>query len=118
MKKKKPTGQNSSHVGTETQAKPSPEKAKKGKRTVVIDYPQEGEIVTSFAYTIRIGAMPTDRVEISIDDKEWKPCRPNVGYWWYDWSGYNAGPHVLRARIPGAGGQAVRSKPRRFTALI
>jgi len=87
-------------------------------RQVVIDFPVEGEIVTSPAYACRIGVSPTDRVEVSIDGKEWLPCRESVGYWWYDWSGYNAGPHTLQARIPSTGKRFIKSSLRQFTVLI
>ncbi len=97
---------------------PKPRAAKAPKKQVVIDHPIEGEIIRSHTYTFRIGATPTDRVEVSIDGKEWRPCRPSVGYWWFDWSGYNAGPHRIKARIPGAGNRFVASKPRQVTVLI
>ena len=87
------------------------------KRSVVIDHPSEGEIVRSADYTVRIGASPTDRAEISVDGKDWQPCRECVGYWWFDWSGYNAGPHTIRVRIP-SGKRFLASKPRQFTVLI
>jgi hypothetical protein len=97
--------------------------AKKTRKTeapksyVVIDHPMPGEIVRSAWYTFRIGASPADRVEISVDGKEWQPCRPAAGYWWYDWSGYGAGAHEIQARTP-SGSRFATSKPRRFTVLI
>jgi hypothetical protein len=99
--------------------KPSRRKVKTAqqKRYVRVDYPMEGDVIASETYTFRISASPTERIEISIDNGEWLPCRPSVGYWWYDWLDFSAGPHSLRARIPPAGNRDLKSKPRQFTAL-
>lgn len=91
--------------------------AKSARAYVVIDYPLEGEIVTSAAYTVRLGAGGAERVEVSFDGKEWQPARESVGYWWYDWTGYGAGAHTVVARAY-AGKRAVKSKPRSLTVLI
>jgi hypothetical protein len=93
-------------------------KAAGPKAYVVIDYPVEGEIVTSPHYAFRIGAGGAERVEISFDGKQWSPCRESAGYWWYDWSGYEAGPRILRARLLAQGRPPLKSKPRHFTVLI
>ena len=92
-------------------------KAAQQKRYVRVDYPTEGETIASETYAFRVSASATERVEISIDNGEWLPCRPSVGYWWYDWSHFNAGPHSLQARIPPAGTRELKSKPRQFTVL-
>ncbi|HRY29424.1 MAG TPA: hypothetical protein P5079_05225 [Elusimicrobiota bacterium] len=95
----------------------TPKAAKTPKGSIQIDYPLEGEILTSGCYTFRLGASPTDRVEVSIDGKDWLPCRECVGYWWFDWSGYGSGAHSLEARIP-SGKRYLKSKLRQFTVLI
>jgi hypothetical protein len=87
------------------------------KRYVQVDYPMEGEMIASQTYSFRISASPTERVEISIDNQEWLPCRLSVGYWWHEWCHFSAGPHSLRARIPSAGNRDLKSKPRQFTVL-
>lgn len=58
---------------------------------ITVDYPQERERVISPDYTFRVAARAASRVEISIDQNEWRPCRQAEGYWWYDWSGYVSG---------------------------
>lgn len=65
---------------------------------VLVNYPQQKECITSSEYTFRIEAGPAGRVEISIDNKEWQPCRHTGDYWWYDWSGYLPGKHMAAAR--------------------
>jgi len=67
--------------------------------TVTLDYPQDGEIITSPNYTFRIGAKEAGNVEVSIDGEAWTPCRQAEGYWWYDWSGYDSGIHEILARV-------------------
>ncbi len=84
---------------------------------VTVDYPQDGEIVTSSQYAMRVSTSASEGVEISIDGKAWQPCRESAGFWWYDWSGYGAGPHAVLARIT-VGKRASKSKARSFTVLI
>lgn len=88
-----------------------------GKHYVGLDFPQVGEILTSAHYAIRISTSATEGVHISIDGKEWQPCRESVGFWWYDWSGFSAGVHTVVARIS-VGKRYLKSKPRTFTALV
>jgi hypothetical protein len=130
MKKKKPSPETSRVTPSINRSVPSgaPEvkhaasvpakKAAAPKRVAVVDYPLEGEIVKSPHYTLRIGASETDAVEVSIDGKEWQACRPNVGYWWYDWSGYSAGGHSIVARVKSSAARYSKSKLRHFTVLI
>lgn len=88
-----------------------------GTQYVGVDYPQVGEILTSPQYSIRISTSATEGVDISIDGKEWQPCRESVGFWWHDWSGFGAGVHTVVARIA-VGKRYLKSKPRSFTAII
>jgi hypothetical protein len=82
---------------------------------IAVDYPQDREIVTSREYTFRIAAGEASRVEISIDDNVWQPCRQADGYWWYDWSGYMSGKHQAVAKIqPQNDGQKSTSAACRF----
>ena len=120
MKKRNPKSGEVSQATASSTAKSPRRKAKpnKQKRYVLVDYPMEGEVITGQIYSFRISASPTERVEISIDDQEWLPCRHSVGYWWYDWSGFSAGPHSLLARISSSAGKRnLASKPRQFTVL-
>lgn len=66
---------------------------------VSIEYPRRHERVTSDRYTFRIATGSEGPVEISIDKGPWTPCRSAVGYWWYDWQGYDAGRHEARVRV-------------------
>ncbi|MBI4397118.1 MAG: hypothetical protein HY548_08490 [Elusimicrobia bacterium] len=134
MKKKKSTAQETARSASPTAEKPAEKTAKakptlkEPKQYVVIDYPVEGEIITSQRYTLRFGASPipqtgtvpggADKVEVSIDGRDWQPARESAGYWWFDWSGYSAGPHTIEARIPTGGKRYAKSKPRQFTVLI
>ena len=83
---------------------------------ITVDYPQERENVISRDYTFRIAAKSAGRVEISIDDNVWQPCRQAEGYWWYDWSGYMSGQHQAVTRIqPQNNGQKSTSQTCRFS---
>ncbi len=88
-----------------------------GTNYVGVDFPQVGEILTSPQYAIRVSTSATEGVEISIDGKEWQPCRESVGFWWYDWSGFGSGVHTVVSRIL-AGKRSLKSKPRSFTAIV
>ena len=64
---------------------------------ISVEYPQEGELITSSSYTFRIdGSAP--RVEIAIDGGDWRPCRRSDDYWWFDWSDYDSGRHQAIVR--------------------
>lgn len=108
----------------------APKAPKAQKQSIVVDFPVEREIVTSPTYAFRISTTAVQGVQVSIDGKDWQPARESVGFWWYDWSGYAAGPHTIEARIPSdkpgrslaatvpSGKRFLKSKPRQFTALI
>jgi hypothetical protein len=66
---------------------------------VAVDYPKNGDRVTSRDYTFRVSAEAAGTVEISIDDEPWRPCRQAAGFWWHDWSGFRPGPHSVLARL-------------------
>ena len=64
-----------------------------------LDYPQKGEVVTSDNYTLRFSVPEgASYVEVSVDGGVWSGCRFSVGHWWYDWSNYGDGKHVIVAR--------------------
>ncbi len=85
----------------------------------VVDFPQDKEVVVSSEYTFRVAASPdADRVEVSIDGGEWRPCRPAVGYWWHDWSGYSKGSYRVTARTTTSSGVVAESEPRRFSVKL
>ncbi|MFI5363441.1 MAG: hypothetical protein ACHQ49_15855 [Elusimicrobiota bacterium] len=80
-----------------------------------VDFPRQGETIASDAYTFRISA-PGDvqKVEVAIDQAEWRPCRQSAGYWWSDWSGYENGEHEITARLVTAEGRAISAEPHEF----
>lgn len=88
-----------------------------GKNYVVVDYPQEGEIVTTPSYTLRVSTSAVENVQISIDGRPFESMRESVGFWWYDWSAYGAGAHTVISRIL-VGKRPQKSKARSFTVLI
>lgn len=121
MKKKKSSApDNASSAVPARPAAPAKTPLKKAepKGYVLIDYPLEGEIVVSHHYAIRVGASSAESVEVSIDGKAWQACRPAAGYWWFDWSGYNSGPHNVSARLSLGGKRYLKSAPRQLTVLI
>ena len=83
---------------------------------VRVECPSEGEAVARPDFTVHIVAMSgAQGVDVSIDQGEWMPCRESLGLWWYDWSGYVKGAHVLLARTRMADGVITNSAPRRFS---
>jgi hypothetical protein len=80
-----------------------------------IEYPGEGERVTSSQYTFRLGQdEELIEADISIDRGPWLPCRRACGFWWYDWTGYGAGTHQVAARGIARDGRTANSTLRRF----
>jgi hypothetical protein len=120
MPKKKTVGQTAAKEPSAAMTKTKKARAPKAaaRAGITIDYPLEGEIVTSAAYTFRITADEPRSVEVSTDGKTWQPARESVGHWWYDWSGTQSGPCTLVARMKSSGGKSLKSKPRQFTVLI
>jgi uncharacterized protein YegJ (DUF2314 family) len=88
------------------------------KASLVLDYPLEGEIVTSHSYCIRVTAQEPRSVEICLDGKRWFSCRESVGHWWYDWSGFRSGGYTITARMTDKNGKVSKTKDRQFTVLI
>jgi hypothetical protein len=84
----------------------------------VLDHPQQGEKITAPRYTFRIGTLGAiARVELSLNEGPWQPCRHSVGYWWYDWSGYKAGRYQAVAKAWTKDGQVFVSELRNFQVL-
>jgi glutamine synthetase len=78
-----------------------------------IDFPSEGELVFSPHYGIRITASGASAVDVSLDAGDWQACRPdNASQWWYDWTGYGPGAHVVCARITRRDGTSETLRPR------
>jgi hypothetical protein len=77
---------------------------------VAVDYPQSGEAVTSPEYTIRITSDKATTVQVFIDGGPWLPCRLETERWWYDWAGYLAGKHQVKARAHMDDGEIVTSR--------
>lgn len=82
---------------------------------VTLDYPVSGERIKTPGYTLRAGTVgDAEKVEVSIDEEAWRPCRYSVGYWWYDWSGYGAGPHQAEVRAYLKNGKVFDDGPVKF----
>lgn len=89
------------------------------KRVVAVDYPRHDETITSNDYTIRVVAMPGVRkVDVSIDDAAWEPCRPAGGSWYYDWTAYDSGEHEITARVLLSDGRSLATEHRFFTVEL
>ncbi|MDI6641089.1 MAG: hypothetical protein QME68_02100 [Elusimicrobiota bacterium] len=89
--------------------------SRKTTRYVVIDYPQENEVISHPDYAIRISASDTSDtiVEVSIDGGDWRKCRyaddgSGAFYWWFDWSNYPVGEHKIIARICSNSGRTLK----------
>ncbi len=83
-----------------------------------IEYPHNDETIVSSQYTLRVAApVGVDGVDVSIDQGPWLACRNEVGYWWYDWSGYGDGEHEVIARVRGKGGRWRMSDPHEFRVV-
>ena len=84
-----------------------------------IDHPEADQIIKSRTYSFRIGGPSTlATLEVSVDRGPWREARHACGYWWFDWSGYGDGEHVLVARGQNRDGSPVGSTPRRFTVAL
>lgn len=97
---------------------PAAEKGNRAAASLIIDFPLEREIIASPVYTFRLSALAPASVEVSFDGQEWRPCRESVGFWWYDWSGYQGGTYTVQARMTDKNGRLTSSKLRQFTAII
>ena len=92
-----------------------PERTVRSRHAVRVECPGEGDVIARPAYTFKISAAPgVDGVEVSVDQGDWMPCREAVGFWWYDWSGFDAGEHKLAVRSR-KGYLSTSSAPRLFT---
>jgi hypothetical protein len=70
------------------------------KKVVAIEYPRQNETIASNSYTFHIVAMPgAKKVEVSIDDSVWEPCRQSGDSFFYDWFSYAPGEHEIVARV-------------------
>ena len=78
---------------------------------IVVDHPQENELISGLHYAIRIGASDNGSVEISFDNGEWQQCRPSAGYWWFDWGYFTPGIHSVTARLRNADGKTLKKTP-------
>jgi len=82
-----------------------------------IDYPTESETLPAAGYTIRVAAPGARMVRVAINQGDWRDCRPSVGYWWYDWSGYADGEHELVACAEYDDGREIVSAPAHCQAV-
>ena len=86
---------------------------------VIIDYPEEDEVITSHHYTFRISTIISAvGVDVSIDGSNWMPCRESSGHWWFDWNKYKTNPYALHARFHAKDGSKQVSSLRRFIVKL
>jgi hypothetical protein len=71
---------------------------------LAIDFPKPREPIAAPQYTIIVAAEGAAKVEVSIDDSPWRPCRLSAGFWWHLWTGYGPGLHSVKAQALGADG--------------
>ena len=94
----------------------APKSQKLGKKNIYLDYPTEGEHITS-DYTFRVGTPePVKWVEVSVNKGPWQSCRSAHGYWWCDWKAAKKGKHHVVARAEKEDGEVLKSNQRKFTA--
>jgi hypothetical protein len=68
------------------------------KEDVCIVYPVGRQIITSETYTMKIyTCVSVQKVDLLIDETEWKSCRESGGFWWFDWFGYSSKEYTLQA---------------------
>ena len=92
---------------------------KTGEVCAMLDYPQKGKKITAPYYTFRIGTLgDIERVEISINQSSWQPCRYSAGYWWYDWSGYTEGRYQVVAKVWTKDNRTIICKPCKFKVVL
>lgn len=86
---------------------------------LAVEYPRQNEKITSSTYTVRVYAPENAKtVGISIDQGEWTSCRPSVGYWWYDWSGYENGEHEISVSMETSEGTRIIAEPHEFFVAL
>ena len=73
-----------------------------------IDYPTEGEILRGIHYAIRVAATGNGTTQISFDGNDWKNCRQDGGYWWFDWSYFTPGTYRINARLIDNSGNVIK----------
>ncbi|HBL18361.1 MAG: hypothetical protein A2X36_10890 [Elusimicrobia bacterium GWA2_69_24] len=81
---------------------------------LAVHYPKAEEVIAAKEYTFRIMTRLPGPVEISLDKGPWLPCRPAIGYWWYDWMCDGEGEHVIVARVFGEDNEIAVTEPRTF----
>ncbi len=69
------------------------------KSSVTIDFPRERDVVISGHYAIRISGNSLHPAEVSINNGNWKSCRMDGGYHWFDWNPEKPGTYKLLARL-------------------
>lgn len=75
--------------------KPAAKKpALKSGLSVVIDYPEDHEIVRPGHYSIRLTVAGAERAQVRLDGGQWNECRESLGHFWHDWA-----PQAGRVRV-------------------
>ena len=84
---------------------------------VRVECPGAGDVIARPSYTIKVAATSgVAGVDVSIDQGDWMPCREALGFWWFDWNGFDKGEHELSARSRMGDGLTANAVPRLFSA--
>ncbi len=75
---------------------------------IAIDYPTEGETLKGIHYSVRIAATGQGTPQISFDGNDWKNCRQDGGYWWFDWAYFTPGSYKINARLVDNNGNVIK----------
>ncbi len=76
--------------------------------TLTIDYPSDGEVLKGIHYSIRLATSGPGTPQISFDGTDWKNCRNDGGYWWYDWAYFTPGSYKISARLIDNSGKVLK----------
>ena len=83
-----------------------------------IDFPKEGERVSSGHYAVRISAPKGWDVEINTGGTEWWGCRESVGFYWFDWWPAKPGRTNLSVRVKSGKGRWKKVSERACTVAV
>lgn len=98
--------------GTPRMAPPAPD-------SPIVHLPVNDEVIFTPNFSMRfLARAELGPLEVRIDDGPWRPCGEYGGYWWYKWSDYASGPHVVEAKCTPPGGLPILSPRRRFTVRL
>lgn len=82
---------------------------------LAIEFPKDHEMISVPVFDVCIEPVGNVKnIEISIDGQSWRRCRYAVGFWWFEWSGYQSGHHQIVCRGRTQNESLFVTPPRRF----